>query len=510
MIMESANKDLWYLEESKTADLGDLRLTRRLGNILEMFIRKPMNSIPGVSKNWGETKAAYRFFDNDAVTMEKILQPHKDATLARMKKEAVVLLPQDTTQLNYTTRPQTQGLGKLHYEHQQGMYLHPTIAVTPERVCLGVVDAQIIIREEIKKKNYPPIQSLIIYLACHCDLVLLRLGLIFSAKLAKDWRVQRDEALPIEDKESMRWLNGYRVAQEIAEQLPETKVVSISDREGDIYEIFVEASKEQDEAKLSHAEYIIRCNQNRLLLTKDDTNKYEKILSKIEKSPVLGIIEFDLPRAPGRKARPVTQEIRAIKLLLKPPYRKEKKLPEVTVNIVMANEINTPKGLKPIKWLLLTSLPIDTQEEAMKVIEWYLCRWQVEIFFKILKSGCKVEELQLQALDRLKPCLAIYMIIAWRILYMTMLGRQNADMPCNMIFEDEEWHAVYIVINRKPAPKVPPSLNQMIRMIASLGGFLNRKNDGEPGPQTIWVGLQRTRDFIIGMEALNACKNICG
>src|SRR5204862_5312339 len=113
MIMESANKDLWYLEESKTADLGDLRLTRRLGNILEMFIRKPMNSIPGVSKNWGETKAAYRFFDNDAVTMEKILQPHKDATLARMKKEAVVLLPQDTTQLNYTTRPQTQGLGKL-------------------------------------------------------------------------------------------------------------------------------------------------------------------------------------------------------------------------------------------------------------------------------------------------------------------------------------------------------------------------------------------------------------
>jgi hypothetical protein len=501
---ERNNKENWSLKETETADLGDARLTRRFGNLLEMLLRKPMDSIPGVSKSWGETKAAYRFFDNNAVTMEKILQPHKDATIERMRKEAVVLLPQDTTQLDYTSKPQTTGLGKLHYENQQGMHLHPTIAVTPERVCLGVVDAQIVIRKEIKKKFHPPAWTLIIFLACGENWSLLSLGMAYLENLAKKWKVQREEALPIEDKESMRWLKGYRVAQELAEQLPETTMVSISDREGDIYEIFVEASEEKNGG---NAEYLIRCNQNRCLPTKDDKNKHEKLWNKIEESPVFGIVEFDLPRAPGRKARRVTQEIRAMSLSLNPPFRKDEKLPIVKINVVLATEINTSKGVKPLKWLLLTSLPIETQEQVMRVIEWYLCRWQVEVFFKILKSGCEVEELQLQTLDRLKPCLALYMIITWRILYMTMLGRQNADMPCNMVFEDEEWHAVYIVINKRPPPKVPPSLNQMLRMVASLGGFLNRKGDGAPGPQTIWVGLQRTRDFIIGMEALDASRS---
>jgi hypothetical protein len=353
MLKERTKKDIWPEEETKTADLGDVRLTRRFGNLLEMFLRKPMESIPGVSKSWGETKAAYRFFDNDAVTLEKILQPHKDAVVERMKKEAVVLLPQDTTELDYTTKPKTQGLGKLQHQMRQGMHLHPTIAVTPDRVCLGVVDAQVLIRKEIKPKNYPPIQAIIIYLATHQDWTLLHFGVIFLAKIAKEWKVKREEALPIEDKESMRWLTGYRVAQNLAEQLPETKIVSIADREGDIYEIFVEASEEKNGG---HAEYIIRCSQNRCLSKIGEENKHEKIWGKIEKSPVLGIIEFDLPRAPGRKARRVTQEIRAMNLSLKPPYRKDKKLPIVKINIVLAAEINAPKGVKPIKWFLLRAL----------------------------------------------------------------------------------------------------------------------------------------------------------
>lgn len=467
---EGDQKENWTTKETKTATLGDARLNRRFGNLLDMLMRKPKDSIPGVSKNWGETKAAYRFFDNEAVTWEAILQPHYDATMDRMRKEAIVLLPQDTTDLDYTSKPKTQGLGNLCYERQQGLYLHPTIAVTPERICLGIVDGQMLIRETLGKK-------------------------------------QRQESLPIEEKESIRWLNSYRVAQELSKQLSNTKIVSISDREGDIYEIFVEASKAQ---KGSQAEWIIRGNQDRCLVTKDAKKKHEKLFGKIKESPVLGVIEFDLPRAPGRKARRVKQEIRAINVPLKPPYRKGEKLPLVNINVVLATEVEAPKEIKPVEWILLTSLPIGTKEQALQVIEWYLCRWQIEIFFKILKSGCEVEELQLQTLDRLKPCLAMYMIIAWRILYMTILGRQNADMPCNLIFEDEEWHAVYIVIYRRPPPEIPPGLNQMIRMIASLGGFLNRKGDGNPGPKSIWAGLQRTRDFIIGMDALNASKNICG
>lgn len=464
------NKANWVLEETKTAALGDARLNRRFGNLLEMLIRKPMESIPGVSKGWSETKAAYRFFDHKAVTWETILQPHEDAVVERMRQEAVVLLPQDTTELDYTNKLQTKGLGKLCYERQQGLYLHPTLAVTPQRICLGIVNGQILIRESLGKN-------------------------------------QRQEELPIEEKESLRWLESYRMAQALAERLPETKLVSISDREGDIYEIFVEASR----ARGSHqVHWIIRGNQDRCLVTKADKEKHEKLIGKVKQSEVLGMIEFDLPRAPDRKARRIRQEIRAQKVCLKPPYRKGQKLAEVEINVVIATEIDAPKGVKPIEWILLTSLPMDTCEQSLQVIEWYLCRWQIEIFFKILKAGCQVEELQLQTLDRLKPCLALYMIIAWRILYLTMFARQFPEMPCNILFEDEEWKTVYMVTYQRPAPQIPPSLNQMMRMIASLGGFLNRKHDTHPGPQTLWSGLQRVRDFIIGIEALNACNNTYG
>jgi Transposase Tn5 dimerisation domain/Transposase DNA-binding len=500
-------KENWIAEEVKTANFGDSRLTYRFGSILEVFSKNPKSSIPKISKNWSETKATYRFFDNEAVTSDKILSAHQDMTIERMKQEPVVLLPQDTTELNFTNKPKTMGLGKLSYEAQQGIYLHPTIAVTPERVCLGIVNAEFLIREKIKEKRYPAETALLVYLAsCH-DANLLILGIQILSYVEKIWKKANNQPLPIEEKESMRWLNGYRIAQKIAKTLPNTTVVSISDREGDIYEIFADAVSNNDTER---AEFLIRCFQNRCLVTKNDKKRHEKLYEKVKKAPILGVVEFDLPKTPKRKAKRVKQEIRAITLQLKPPYRKEKSLPVVRINIVMATEINTGPHMKPIEWLLLTSLPIDTKESALKIIEWYLCRWQIECFFKIYKDGCEVEELQLQTIERLEPCLALYMIIAWRILYMTMLGRAAPELPCNLIFEDEEWHAAYIVTYKKMPPPEPPTLNQMIRILACLGGFLNRKGDGEPGSKTIWIGLQRTRDFIIGMNALNMAKKICG
>jgi len=128
----------------------------------------------------------------------------------------------------------------------------------------------------------------------------------------------------------------------------------------------------------------------------------------------------------------------------------------------------------------------------------------IEVFFKILKSGCKVEELQLEHVDRIENALAFYQIIAWRVLYLTMLGRACPELPCNLVFEEEEWQAVYIVTKKEQPPKTPPSIDEIIRMIASCGGFLNRKRDGFPGPQTIWIGLQRCQDFVLGIEAYKA------
>jgi hypothetical protein len=455
----------WFLEETKTADLGDERLNKRLSNVLEMLSRRPTESIPAASKGWDETKAAYRFLDNEAATLERVLKPHGDATRKRIQREGVVLLVQDTTELDYSSKKQTKGLGKLNYDNQLGVHLHTTIAVTPDRVCLGVVQAEVLVREKLGDN--------------------------------------RRNKLPIEEKESMRWLNSYRVAQEIAEENANTQVVSIADREGDIYDIFVESEKAKGANK---AEWIIRAGQNRRILETGEDSSYTKLFKKIDEAPVVGRIEFNLSRTRDRKARKVKQEIRALAITLKAPYRKGKEFPDIKVNVVIAKEINALKGEKPIEWIILTSLPIGTKEGALQILEWYLCRWQAEIFFKILKVGCDVEELQLKTVDRIKPCLGLYMIIAWRILYIMMLGRSCPNIPCSAVFEDEEWQAAYIVVCRSTPPKVPPNLDKMVRMVASLGGFLNRKGDGYPGPQTIWIGIQRNRDFVIAMEAQNAIK----
>lgn len=137
--------------------------------------------------------------------------------------------------------------------------------------------------------------------------------------------------------------------------------------------------------------------------------------------------------------------MRAGRVRLKPPYRKDERLPEVEINTVLVEEINPPDGEEPITWLLLTSLPVDTFEQACLVVEYYLCRWQIEIYFKVLKSGCKIEDRQLETSERIKPCIALYMIVAWRVLFVTMLGRECPDLPCTVLFEDDEWKSVYMI-----------------------------------------------------------------
>ena len=153
---------------------------------------------------------------------------------------------------------------------------------------------------------------------------------------------------------------------------------------------------------------------------------------------------------------------------------------------------------------------VDTPEQAIEKRSWYLCRWQIEVYFKVLKSGCRIEQLQLETRERLEPALVFYMIIAWRVLYLTMLGRDCPQMPCDAVFADEEWKAVYLVTQRKPPPEQPPSLDTMVRMIATLGGFLNRKRDGFPGPKTLWIGLQRVPDFVLALEAQRSIGESCG
>jgi hypothetical protein len=304
---------------------------------------------------------------------------------------------------------------------------------------------------------------------------------------------------PITKKESYRWINGYKIANKIANLVPHTRIVSIADREGDIYDLYHESVVQTDNKQ---AEWLVRAVKSRPLLNKNGKRKANNLWESVQLEKVCCHVEFEMPARKDRAARKVKQAVRVKKVILHPPTGRRGKLRcgPVEVNALIATELYPPKGEKPIKWLFITSLPIDSADSAKLILQYYLCRWQIEVFFRIYKSGCQIEKLQLTTAERMSPCLALYLIIAWRILYITLLGRYQPLVSCELVFDKKEWQTVYLVVKNKNPPKKPPHLYELIRMVATLGGFLNRKQDAEPGPTAIWIGLQRLRDFILIQE----------
>lgn len=445
-------------QELETIDLGDQRLNRRARRLLDRLGSKPTASIPVACGGWPEIKAAYRLLDNDKVNGQKILEPHYACTEERIRQHPVALCIQDTTEIDLTGKNDVKGVGPLNYDKRKGFYVHPTVVVTPERLCLGVMDAWNYAREpgsfgKIDTRN-----------------------------------------LPITAKESVRWLEGYQRVCELQDRTPGTQVVYIADREADIYEIFYELETLKDQ-HVAFASWLIRASVDRKTL------EGGKLWETVEQENPLGQTVFDLPATKDRKKRQVTQTLRVARIALNPPYRKGKKLSPVEVTAILAREEDPPEGEKPIEWLLLTSLLVKDLDQAAEKLQWYLCRWMIEIFFRILKSGCKIEELQLEKFERIEVALSFYLIIAWRILSLTTLGRSCPEIPCDVFFDDEEWHAAYIVAKHEPPPATAPPLSVMVQIIAGFGGFIGRKGDGFPGPQTLWIGLQRNRDFVVALDA---------
>jgi hypothetical protein len=166
------------------------------------------------------------------------------------------------------------------------------------------------------------------------------------------------------------------------------------------------------------------------------------------------------------------------------------------VNAVLVREVNPPPGEEPVEWLLLTGLPVDEVEQVRQVIQYYSGRWMIEILFRVLKSGCRVEERRFEQIDRLLACAAVYLIVAWRTLYVCRLGRGCPDESCEVVFEPAEWKSVWKVTHRTNPPRTPPRLGEMVRLVAQLGGYVPRPLS-DPGPQTIWIGIQRMHDFAL-------------
>jgi hypothetical protein len=464
-------------DEFANAELKDLRRNRRLDKVVTALAKTPAASISAASGGWGETLAAYRLLHCSAVTSSALIAPHQEAVVQRCAQYECVVVAQDTTELDFTHMKEMEGLGPLNDEKRRGFYMHGLYAISEGGVPLGLLDADINIRKDEHFR--------------------------INAKRKKR---------PIEEKESYRWVEGYRKTQELALKLPECEVISISDREGDIYEVFEAWQKLDGDGP--RAEWLIRANQDRALLGIED-GESSKLFEALENSAVLGEIEFDIrakklrttkkkgnTKASPRSARTVRQTIRAMKITPRPPHRPGKKIAAVSFWAVLAEEIDPPEGEDPVRWVLLTSKEAGTFEEACRILTLYLRRWDIEVFHRVLKTGCRVEQIQLKKAESVIKALMIYSVISWRILYLTHLGRYYPELPCGSVFEEAEWKATCAVVKRKKEAG-EPTLGEFILIVGKLGGHLGRKSDGPPGPQSIWQGMTRIRDFACAWHAIH-------
>ena len=442
----------WAEEEFGGARLGDERLRERLLILARDFYARPQANLPQACQSRAKTKAAYRFFDHPDTSMDALLEPHYEATRQRVAAEPLVLAVQDTTSLNYSTHPDTDDLGPIGSSRRGviGLLLHSTLAFNPEGTPLGLLDVQCWARD--------------------------------AAQFGKR---HRRKDLPMEEKESVKWLKSFRQVAEVQRRTPSTRLVSVGDREADIYELFHAARAEDHGPWL-----LIRAQRDRLR-----TEGQEHLWPWVAQQAVAGVQEIRVPRRGAQAARVARMDVRFARVSLRPPHGK-KELGELTLWAVLAQEVAEPGGVKPLRWMLLTTCPVDSFESACEKLRWYTLRWGIEVFHRTLKSGCKIEQRQLGTADRLEACLAIDLVVAWRIFHLTKLGRETPAVPCTAYFEEAEWKALLAYVTKNPVPPAePPSLREAMRLVAMLGGFLGRKGDGEPGTQTLWLGLQRLDDI---------------
>lgn len=465
----------WVADEMKTVDLKDKRLDKRLQEVLSQLGGYPAASIPVACGGRAEMTAAYRLFDNEKAAWAVLLQPHTNATRERMAQQAVVLLVQDTTEVD-VTRPERQvaGAGPLDGSARRGALLHLLHAFTPDGTPLGTLDALAWVRDEK------------------------------DVRCASLTRAQR-AATAIEEKESYRWVKMLRRACAEATHCSSTRLVCLADSEADIYEFLAQATDEP-----RRVDWIVRACQNRALQREKGRETGEKhVREQVLGQPVLFTHSI---RVRGRKAkvscetrgrrqpresRETQVEVRAGCVTLRPPWRAKRKLPAVTVNAVLVREVDPPTHDEPVEWLLLTSLSVADAEQVRQVVQYYCVRWMIEVFFRTLKTGCRVEARRFEQIERLLSCLAVYLIVAWRTLYVCRLGRSCPEISCEGVFEPAEWKSVWKITRRTAPPRVPPRLGEMVRLVAQLGGYVSGKRRDPPGPQTIWIGLQRMHDFAL-------------
>jgi hypothetical protein len=456
---DGLDKESWAENEFGGAPLGDARLSKRLVKVAADKAEVPDRAYSGVAKgNWPSVKAYYRMIDQpdeSAVDMDNILMPHRERTIRRMQGQKTVLCIQDGSDLNYNNLDQCEGLGQIGTNQtgakSRGLHLHSTLAVAPNGLPLGVLRAQ-------------------------CDAIEVK---------AKQQRPESE--IPIEEKKTFVWIEHHRDHVEVSAQMPGTQLIDVCDREADFFELF------DEQRRTKRVALLVRARHNRSI-AKDSP----KLFDAVAQTPVQSQVRVHVPRQSARSkkskqdARPkkpgrwADMEVRYQKFLIKPPKFHKDKAP-VEAWVIHAVETNPPTGTEPIQWFLLTTIAITSPEQAEQCLRWYCLRWRIEDWHRVLKSGCRVEDLANKTADRLRRAIAIHLVIAWRIMLMTLLGREVPQLPAEVLFSDVELRTLRAYAKKNGLKSVSHA-GDAVMLIARIGGHLGRKKDPPPGYQIMWQG----------------------
>ncbi|MES2597452.1 MAG: IS4 family transposase [Verrucomicrobiota bacterium] len=496
----------WVRQEMAGVDCGDVRLNMRLGKLISALAAVPGASIPSACDGaHADIAAAYRFFDNEALSPQCLLAPHVERTRHRTAQHDTVLLVQDTTEVDMS-QPQRRihGAGPLDDSPRQGVLLHLMHAFTLQGGSLGSVWHRVLVREPR------------------------------GAGTKRKSRSQR-QSMPIEQKESWRWIQGAEAARELAVQQPGTRHICIADSEADIYEYLTShVTQTGGQAGTEHASpqpgsnlhCIVRACQDRALLP-DKKKKPESVVEPgvqtlwedCRKSPARWRKELHVrgrnaklacdkrSRRQPREDRKIQVEVRAVEQLsLRAPQRSGGRLPSISINAVLVSEMNPPPGDTAVEWLLLTTLPVRTQAQMAEVVEAYSQRFSIEVFFRTLKSGCGIEERRFHDARRHLNHIALALVIAWRVCSLSHLGREAPQTDASEHFSPEEWQSAWAAIKREQPPATcAPTMGEMMKLVGKLGGWIERggKSASPPGVQTLWKGLQRLHDLSLSWSLLS-------
>lgn len=456
--MSKIQETKWVQEELGGILLEEKRLEKRFLKLAEQLSARPGNTINYASRDWAASKAAYRFFDNDKVQADKMLLPHIEQTKSRISAREKIIVVQDTTYFNFSNFKKTKGLGsitKIQGSPVYGLCAHATLALSEKGLPLGLIAL-----EQWAQKTLP--------------------------------RGYEHTKIPITQKASHRWINSLKKTAELCDK--GTEIVMVCDREADIYELF-------EEGLQHNINLIVRLQHNRVIYDEchSGNTTIKEHLQRLKKE---GRIVIEVPTGSGNRKRKVKMDVFITDISLQSNPRGVKTARtngrnDIDLCLVELREVDPKDPEKKLNWVLLTTMPVRNLDEAIETMNYYKKRWQIELFFKTLKSGCNIEECRLDTAEKLMKYIALKSIIGWRLFWITFIGRFCPDFSCELAFTVSEWKTLWLKHHRKEIrlkeikpipPEDPPKLKDAIYWLACEGGFLGRKGDNEPGLQTIWRG----------------------